>query len=149
MLVCNLFSTFTICTIPALIQKILCCTSISVWIQHCYYGFKHINKTERTIKNPPKNTNPTVSCNQSVHLYTARERWTYLTYIISSCFLFVVCIPIHQLGSDKWTLQEKRQLNKALLVHNEDFYLVQKMVIIFTYITLYYIFYKLIMNKHN
>ncbi|XP_051579074.1 transcriptional-regulating factor 1 isoform X2 [Myxocyprinus asiaticus] len=34
----------------------------------------------------------------------------------------------HYAGSDKWTLQEKRQLNKALLIHHRDFYLVQKMV---------------------
>ncbi|XP_052000943.1 transcriptional-regulating factor 1 isoform X3 [Xyrauchen texanus] len=34
----------------------------------------------------------------------------------------------HYAGSDKWTLQEKRQLNKALLIHQRDFYLVQKMV---------------------
>ncbi|XP_051723784.1 transcriptional-regulating factor 1 isoform X1 [Ctenopharyngodon idella] len=34
----------------------------------------------------------------------------------------------HYAGSDKWTLQEKRQLNKALLIHHKDFYLVQKMV---------------------
>ncbi|XP_050988967.1 transcriptional-regulating factor 1 isoform X2 [Labeo rohita] len=34
----------------------------------------------------------------------------------------------HYAGSDRWTLQEKRQLNKALLMHNKDFYLVQKMV---------------------
>ncbi|XP_053488125.1 transcriptional-regulating factor 1 isoform X1 [Ictalurus furcatus] len=34
----------------------------------------------------------------------------------------------HYAGSDKWTLQEKRQLNKALLIHNKDFYLIQKMV---------------------
>lgn len=34
----------------------------------------------------------------------------------------------HYAGSDRWTLQEKRQLNKALLSHHKDFYLVQKMV---------------------
>ncbi|XP_067312171.1 transcriptional-regulating factor 1 isoform X2 [Pseudorasbora parva] len=34
----------------------------------------------------------------------------------------------HYAGSDRWTLQEKRQLNKALLIHHKDFYLVQKMV---------------------
>ncbi|KAG7328413.1 hypothetical protein KOW79_008357 [Hemibagrus wyckioides] len=34
----------------------------------------------------------------------------------------------HYAGSDKWTLQEKRQLNKALLIHNKDFHLIQKMV---------------------
>ncbi|XP_051502975.1 transcriptional-regulating factor 1-like isoform X3 [Myxocyprinus asiaticus] len=34
----------------------------------------------------------------------------------------------HYAGSDKWTLQEKRQLNKALLIHHKDFNLVQKMV---------------------
>lgn len=34
----------------------------------------------------------------------------------------------HYAGSDRWTLQEKRQLNKALLLHHKDFYLVQKMV---------------------
>ncbi|XP_052386371.1 transcriptional-regulating factor 1 isoform X1 [Carassius gibelio] len=34
----------------------------------------------------------------------------------------------HYAGSDRWTLQEKRQLNKALLIHNKDFYFVQKMV---------------------
>ncbi|XP_043119434.1 transcriptional-regulating factor 1 isoform X2 [Puntigrus tetrazona] len=34
----------------------------------------------------------------------------------------------HYAGSDRWTLQEKRQLNKALLSHRKDFYLVQKMV---------------------
>ncbi|XP_052436612.1 transcriptional-regulating factor 1 isoform X1 [Carassius gibelio] len=34
----------------------------------------------------------------------------------------------HYAGSDRWTLQEKRQLNKALLSHHKDFFLVQKMV---------------------
>ncbi|KAM9465705.1 transcriptional-regulating factor 1 isoform 1-T2 [Clarias gariepinus] len=34
----------------------------------------------------------------------------------------------HYAGSDKWTLQEKRQLNKGLLIHNKDFHLIQKMV---------------------
>ncbi|KAF7704531.1 transcriptional-regulating factor 1 isoform X2 [Silurus meridionalis] len=34
----------------------------------------------------------------------------------------------HYAGSDKWTLQEKRQLNKALFIHNKDFHLIQKMV---------------------
>ncbi|XP_016089390.1 transcriptional-regulating factor 1 isoform X1 [Sinocyclocheilus grahami] len=34
----------------------------------------------------------------------------------------------HYAGSDRWTLQEKRQLNKALLSHHKDFHLVQKMV---------------------
>ncbi|XP_018971885.1 transcriptional-regulating factor 1 isoform X3 [Cyprinus carpio] len=34
----------------------------------------------------------------------------------------------HYAGSDRWMLQEKRQLNKALLSHHKDFYLVQKMV---------------------
>ncbi|XP_073683626.1 transcriptional-regulating factor 1 [Garra rufa] len=34
----------------------------------------------------------------------------------------------HYAGSDRWTLQEKRQLNKALLMHSKDFYLVQRMV---------------------
>uniref|UniRef100_A0A4W4F8R5 Transcriptional regulating factor 1 n=1 Tax=Electrophorus electricus TaxID=8005 RepID=A0A4W4F8R5_ELEEL len=34
----------------------------------------------------------------------------------------------HYAGSDKWTLQEKRQLNKALIIHNKDFNLIQKMV---------------------
>ncbi|XP_056111950.1 transcriptional-regulating factor 1 isoform X1 [Rhinichthys klamathensis goyatoka] len=34
----------------------------------------------------------------------------------------------HYAGSDRWTLQEKRQLNKALLNHHKDFHLVQKMV---------------------
>ncbi|XP_066537607.1 transcriptional-regulating factor 1 [Hoplias malabaricus] len=34
----------------------------------------------------------------------------------------------HYAGSDKWTLQEKRQLNKALVIHNKDFHLIQKMV---------------------
>ncbi|XP_052010288.1 transcriptional-regulating factor 1-like isoform X2 [Xyrauchen texanus] len=34
----------------------------------------------------------------------------------------------HYAGSDKWTLQEKRQLNKARLIHHKDFNLVQKMV---------------------
>ncbi|XP_062864022.1 transcriptional-regulating factor 1 [Trichomycterus rosablanca] len=34
----------------------------------------------------------------------------------------------HYAGSDNWTMQEKRQLNKALLIHNKDFYLIQKMV---------------------
>ncbi|KAI4884571.1 hypothetical protein NFI96_010426 [Prochilodus magdalenae] len=33
-----------------------------------------------------------------------------------------------QRGSDKWTLQEKRQLNKALVVCNKDFHLIQRMV---------------------
>ncbi|XP_072545391.1 transcriptional-regulating factor 1 [Salminus brasiliensis] len=34
----------------------------------------------------------------------------------------------HYAGSDKWTLQEKRQLNKALVMCNKDFHLIQKMV---------------------
>ncbi|XP_076835385.1 transcriptional-regulating factor 1 [Brachyhypopomus gauderio] len=34
----------------------------------------------------------------------------------------------HYAGSDKWTLQEKRQLNKALINYNKDFHLIQKMV---------------------
>ncbi|XP_062378335.1 transcriptional-regulating factor 1 isoform X1 [Sardina pilchardus] len=34
----------------------------------------------------------------------------------------------HYAGSDKWTVQERRQLNKALDKHHKDFFLVQKMV---------------------
>ncbi|XP_065110997.1 transcriptional-regulating factor 1 isoform X1 [Paramisgurnus dabryanus] len=34
----------------------------------------------------------------------------------------------HYAGSDLWSPQEKRLLNKALLLHNKDFYLVQKVV---------------------
>ncbi|XP_031435576.1 transcriptional-regulating factor 1 isoform X2 [Clupea harengus] len=34
----------------------------------------------------------------------------------------------HYTGSDKWTMQERRQLNKALDKHHKDFFLVQKMV---------------------
>ncbi|KAL6477648.1 hypothetical protein MHYP_G00134830 [Metynnis hypsauchen] len=34
----------------------------------------------------------------------------------------------HYAGSDKWTLQEKRQLNKALAICKKDFHLIQKMV---------------------
>lgn len=41
--------------------------------------------------------------------------------------LFLSLLAQHP-GSDKWTLQEKRQLNKALLIHNKDFHLIQTMV---------------------
>uniref|UniRef100_A0A8C9S4L9 Transcriptional regulating factor 1 n=1 Tax=Scleropages formosus TaxID=113540 RepID=A0A8C9S4L9_SCLFO len=34
----------------------------------------------------------------------------------------------HYAGSDKWTTLEKKQLTKALMIHNKDFFLVQKMV---------------------
>ncbi|XP_015461984.3 transcriptional-regulating factor 1 [Astyanax mexicanus] len=34
----------------------------------------------------------------------------------------------HYAGSDKWTLQEKRQLNKGLVLYNKDFHFIQKMV---------------------
>ncbi|XP_069053710.1 transcriptional-regulating factor 1 isoform X2 [Lepisosteus oculatus] len=34
----------------------------------------------------------------------------------------------HYAGSDKWSVLEKKQLNKALAVHNKDFFYVQKMV---------------------
>ncbi|KAI7805057.1 transcriptional-regulating factor 1 [Triplophysa rosa] len=34
----------------------------------------------------------------------------------------------HYAGSDSWSPQEKRLLNKALLTHHKDFYLVQKVV---------------------
>ncbi|XP_030639625.1 transcriptional-regulating factor 1 [Chanos chanos] len=37
-------------------------------------------------------------------------------------------LDYHYAGSDKWTLQEKRQLNKALMIHHKDFHLIQKMV---------------------
>ena len=47
--------------------------------------------------------------------------------ITALCVSFVVSQPFC-LGSDKWTMQERRQLNKALDKHHKDFFLVQKMV---------------------
>ncbi|XP_067844946.1 transcriptional-regulating factor 1-like isoform X2 [Heptranchias perlo] len=41
------------------------------------------------------------------------------------------CHPLadyHYAGSDKWTTMERKLFNKALSVHNKDFFLVQKMV---------------------
>ncbi|KAJ8398071.1 hypothetical protein AAFF_G00431480 [Aldrovandia affinis] len=37
-------------------------------------------------------------------------------------------VDYHYAGSDNWTLVEKKQLNKAFIVHNKDFFLIQKMV---------------------
>ncbi|KAG5855904.1 hypothetical protein ANANG_G00001920 [Anguilla anguilla] len=34
----------------------------------------------------------------------------------------------HYAGSDNWTLVEKKQLNRAFILHNKDFFLIQKMV---------------------
>ncbi|XP_061109689.1 transcriptional-regulating factor 1 [Conger conger] len=34
----------------------------------------------------------------------------------------------HYAGSDNWTLAEKKQLNRAFILHHKDFFLIQKMV---------------------
>ncbi|XP_048830968.1 transcriptional-regulating factor 1-like isoform X1 [Brienomyrus brachyistius] len=34
----------------------------------------------------------------------------------------------HYAGSDKWTVAEKKLFNKAFIIHNKDFFLIQKMV---------------------
>ncbi|KAG7466513.1 hypothetical protein MATL_G00165530 [Megalops atlanticus] len=37
-------------------------------------------------------------------------------------------VDYHYAGSDCWTLLEKEQLNKAFIIYNKDFFLIQKMV---------------------
>lgn len=69
----------------------------------------------------------TVKCVGTYSMYNEMCLTTYSNNIFFFKSFFVVS---HQfwLGSDKWTMQERRQLNKALDKHHKDFFLVQKMV---------------------